>query len=176
MARKQMRVQTAWEPTWDGPIKEWTLKFIWNQKWRCDQATNEVDDLLQDGHIVFMRISTRYPRVMQPNQFMALYKTAYANLIHDKSCHKRRRHHKRVTKDISELHGLVGETTNTGYIKALLEEAPDELKLAMALVTSGTVALRGDEPLKTLNAKLRRILGLESTFDLKQAIHELLFN
>jgi len=176
--RQQRRVRARLnEPTWEGVIKNWTKSFIRSQKWRCDPTLNEAEDLLQDGHLVFMRITTAYPRVIEPSQFMALYKTAFTNLIHDKSCHKRRRDHVRAPQDVSELYDLVSETTNSGYIRALLDEAPQELKLALELVAADANGLKADKQSpQTLNMKLRRILGLESTFDFRTALHDLLFN
>jgi hypothetical protein len=174
---RRTRVTTVFDPIWEGPIKNWTKNFIREQKWRCDEAINGPEDLLQEGHIIFTRIAARYPRVVELNRFMALYKAAYSNLMHDKSCHKRRRHHDRAPVDISELHDLVGDTTNIGYITALLDEAPQELKLALALVAADAQGLKANtQSPRALNMKLRRILGLESTFDFKAALYDLLFN
>ena len=54
------------------------------------------------------------------------------------------------------------------------------MRLALALVTQEPYRLvapvRPREPRENLNMKLRRILGLENTFDLKAAITDLLFN
>lgn len=176
--RQQRRVRVSLnELTWEGPVKNWTKGFIRSQRWRCDPIINEPDDLIQEGHIVFLKIITAYPRVIEPRQLMALYKAAFTNLIHDKSCYRHRRHHERAPQDISELYDLVSETTNSGYIRALLDEAPQELKLALELVAAGSHGLKPDKQSpQTLNMKLRRILGLESTFDFKAALHDLLFN
>jgi hypothetical protein len=61
-----------------------------------------------------------------------------------------------------------------------LQEAPEELKLALALLINDPAKL---EPTKmprgyreNLNMRLRRILGLKPGFDLKAALTELLFN
>jgi hypothetical protein len=171
-------VLTAWSPTWEGPVEQWTKKYIKKHRWRCD-LIYEFDDLLQEGYILFDKISRYYPRA-EPRQFMALYKMSYANLINDKSSYmqRKKRCHDELPTDVSELWSHMGETTNTGFLSVLLSEAPQELRLALALIAENQLEapVTPKEPRENLNMKLRRILGLADTFDLKDALYDLLFN
>lgn len=171
---------SIWEPTWEGSVEQWTRGYTRSHKWRCD-IIHDVDDLTQDGYILFDKLKKRYPRIVDPAVFMGLYKTCFVNFINDKSC--RMRNKKRLyvdqPQDVSELWtNNVGETTNSGYLSALLAEAPEELRLALMLVGENPNILpaTGASSGKKLNMKLRRILGLADTFDFKTAIYDLLCN
>ena len=94
---------------------------------------------------------------------------------------RKRECHVETHLDVSELFlDLTSELHNDGYLNILLSEAPQELRLALAILREQPEALIGPgptkEPRENLNMKLRRILGLADTFDLKEAIHDLLFN
>jgi hypothetical protein len=112
---------------------------------------------------------------------MALFKKCLTNLINDKSSFisRRKNAYTVLPEDVSSYcYNMTGDTTNAGYLSALLSEAPQELKLAIAMTLSGELEapITPKEPRENLNMKLRRILGLADTFDLKEAIHDLLFN
>jgi hypothetical protein len=179
---KRARVFITWEPVWEDTFSSWAISTIRKQRWRCDIIEDE-EDLLQDAHLLFLKLAARYPRVIEARHFMALFKTALNNHIHDKSRYLQRKHacHVELPMDTSELCiGHIGDTTNAGYMAALLAEAPEELKLALALLTEEPHRLEAlitpKEPRENLNMKLRRILGLADTFDLRQAVTDLLFN
>lgn len=168
-----------WCPLWEGPIKNWVTKQIKRQKWRCDKIY-DFEDLIQEGYLIFMKLVAKYPRVTEPQNFMALYKTAFTNFIHDKAAYMQRKRccHDELPHDVSELWNVLGETTNAGYLTAILAEAPEELRLALDLIAENPDSLKHQPrgPRENLNMKLRRILALEDTFDLKSALMELLFN
>jgi hypothetical protein len=176
------RIATVWEPEWEGAIKNWATSFIKKQQWRCDKIY-EFEDLLQEAYVLFLKLAARYPRVVEPAHFMALFKTSLSNFIHDKSIYLQRKKecHVDVGVDISDFCiSHIGETTNAGLTMLLLNEAPQELRLALALVTDDPASLGAPinprKPRENLNMKLRRILGLENTFDFKAALIDLLLN
>jgi len=176
------RVRVVWEPVWEGAVKNWASGYINKQQWRCDIIVGH-DDLLQDAYLIFLKLCGRYPRVIDPRHFMALFKTSLTNAIHDKSSRATRKGECLVDlgADISDSCAeWAGELTNAGYLSALLAEAPEELRLALALLANepGRIIapVNCRKPRENLNMKLRRILGLESTFDLKTALMEMLFN
>src|SRR5581483_7732775 len=91
MQPKRVRTPIVWEAEWEGPIQNWARKFISKNLWRCD-PTQDADDLLQEAYLTFHRVKATYPRVIEPAHFMALFKTAMNNQMHDRaSAVKRKR-------------------------------------------------------------------------------------
>jgi len=164
MTRKRERIRVCWSPKWDGPIKAWSQKFINQNLWRVDRI-HDADDLIQDAYLTFVKVQEAYPRVVEPGHFMALFKTAMTNRMHDRARYVmlKRTIHDDTPYDVSEMFdGRIGEVTNQGYLNALLTEAPNELRAALALLASNPGALRSNEgPRENLNQKLRRLLGID---------------
>lgn len=173
----KVRTRLRWVPEWEGPTQIWTTSFIKKNQWRCDRI-HELKDLEQDAYLIFIKIAERYPRVSEQKHFMALYRSALSNHIHDMSRYMRRKRlvHEETHQEATELCvAQPGEVTNAGYLNALLNEAPEELKLALVLMETEPeklrVKLRGQR--ENLNMKLRRILGVEA-FDFTGALKSLL--
>jgi hypothetical protein len=166
MTRNRVRGRLSWSPSWEGPVQGWAVNFIKANKWRCDWV-HDKDDLLQDAYLTYLKVVETYPRVIEPKHFMALFKAAMWNAMHDRARYKRRKRlvHEETPKDVSEFcEGRIGELTNYGYINVLLAEAPEELHMALALLEENPEALRSrvnaQGQRENLNMKLRRILGL----------------
>jgi hypothetical protein len=174
------RATPAWSPTWQGPVQQWSAKFIKNNKWRCDRIY-DFEDLMQEAHLIFLRISDKYPRIIDPRHFMGLYKVALSNWFNDRASYMQR-HGQAVDLGIDPMELCMGhiEEGHAGLLSILLEEAPQELRLALALLAENPEALRTETPTagqrENLNMKLRRILGLSAAFDLKALLTDLLFN
>lgn len=174
---KRRRVRLHW--AWEGAIKNWTIKFILKNKWRCD-AIHDIDDLLQDAYLVFMKIKARYPQVTEERHFMALYKSALSNAICDRSRYMRRKNlihlelHETAYDALTAT--MVGDTTNAGHLGVVLSSAPQELQQALTLISTEPeklrVRLKG--PRENLNMKLRRILGVSTEFDFTGSLRALL--
>lgn len=172
------RVRLRWSPQWEGSIKSWASKFIIENQWHCDRI-HEFDDLLQDAHLIYLKIAERYPRVVEPKHFMALFQVALRNKIHDHSRYMRRKRllHEETSVDAAEIiASQVGETTNHGYLRALIAEAPEELRLALILLETQPETLRTQVPglRENLNMRLRRILGVEGKFDFAGLLRSML--
>ena len=170
MPQKRVRARLAFTPIWEGVIRGWAKKFISKNRWRCDSIHN-FDDLLNDAYLTFIRVAERYPRVMDPPHFMALYKTAMRNEMHDRARYVQRKRpvHAELSDDVSDLFDdRMGEVTNGGHFNLLMAEAPPEVRLALTLLSEQPEALR--DPAKrpknreNLNMRLRRILGIEFDF------------
>lgn len=173
MSHQRMRERIVWSPVWGKQYEGWAANFIRKNIWRCDNI-NSFQDLMQDAYLVFARVAMTYPRVVEPKNFMALFKMAMANKMHDRSLYKKRKSAAEVclSSDVSEFFtGRIGEMTNAGYLGALLNEAPEELRLALNLLAEGVprenfnVAKKspGKRTLHTkenLSMVLARILGL----------------
>ncbi len=170
MAQKRERAHLEWSPKWEGVVSGWTANFIRRNHWRCD-ALHEFDDLMQDAFLVFLKICDKYPRVIEERHFVALYKRAITNQFHDRALYMKRKRvlHQDTAQDVSELYtGRIGELTNGGYAAALLNEAPEELKLALEVFIKNPEALRTPAKAKerqNLNSKLRKALGLGEGYD-----------
>jgi hypothetical protein len=183
-----MRAHIVWTPVWPGPCRTWAAKFISQNKWRCD-GIHGSDDLLQDAYLTFNRIAERYPRVVERAHFMAQFKTAMHNEMHDRARYTQRKRaiHDSTPADASDLNDQrIGETTNAGYLRALIEEAPEELQLALTLIEQNPTLLRSPphrrrQPRNNLNMKLRHLLGFDKmrldvhrTYDFVGALKALL--
>ena len=176
------RSALTWAPSWEGPVKQWAAKFIRRNQWRCDRIY-EFDDLMQEAYLIFLRITEKYPRVVEPKNFMGLYKMALSNWFHDRAAYMKRKNVSHVDVGVDPLElclGQSGELRHNGELAILLSEAPQELRLALSLIAGNPEALKAfqprGQPRENLNMKLRRILGLSEKFDLRAALTELLFN
>jgi hypothetical protein len=173
-----------WEPKWEEGIRGWTLKFISKNKWRVD-GIHDVDDLLNDAYLIFMKIKQKYPQVVDKPCFMGLYKRAITNWMHDHSRYVRRKRavHDETSVDAADLFvGRIGEVSSDGYLMALLAEAPPEVRAALHILVTNPEVLRSrshNGRRENLNAKLRRILGMDKSgqdvkYDFASAIRSLL--
>lgn len=166
MPCKRVRAVVCFTPVWVGTIRNYALKFIHQNRWRCDRI-HEIEDLEQDAHLIFIKISTKYPRVVEERHFMGLFKVALANNFHDRALYMKRKRvlEQDTSQDVSELYtGRIGELSNGGYVGALLAEAPEELQIALQLIANNPEMLKTPRHAKreNLNAKIRRVLGTQS--------------
>lgn len=186
MAGHRVRPRVAFTPTWEGPIKGYASKVIARNMWRCDRI-HSTDDLLQDAYMVFAKIAAKYPKVVEPEHFMALFKRAMFNCFHDHSRYMHRKQEVSVDTpvDATDFYaGRIGEVTNNGYLNALIAEAPEEVRYALAVFEDPVAcsALRQRRRKKkgklrlreNLNMRLRRVTGAAKEVDLTGAIRALL--
>ena len=166
--QKRYKVRLNFTPEFNPILRNWTLKFIKNNKWRCD-SIHGFDDLMQDAYLLFVKVSTSYPRVMDPKHFMALYKTTLKNSMHDHARYMQRKRilHEDTSQDVSDLYAdRVGELTNGGYISSLLSGAPLDLRRALELVMRNPPCLRDTPRRETLNMTIKRVLSTNMNFDI----------
>ena len=170
--RCRKRERIVWSPVWGKEYEKWATSFLWKNKWRCDPV-NDMDDLLQEAYLTFAHVADTYPRVIEPKHFMALFKRAMTNKMHDKSCRYNRRRgtvEAPISTDVYEVFaGRIGEVTNGGYLAALLNEAPEELKLVLAMLADGRLDEAKQrhklEPRENLSMRACRLLGLNPDLD-----------
>ena len=146
----RVRATLTWSPCWEGPTKQWALGFVKKNLWRCDRI-HELDDLVQDAYLTFLKICKKYPRVIRQAHFMTLYRTAMSNEMHDRARYVRRKRelHEDTSVDAADLPGRIGEVSNDGYIAVLLEQAPEPLREALICLAQNpdehrNAALRGE--------------------------------
>lgn len=167
-----VRVRLPFTPTWNRDYEKWSRGFIRAHKWRVDRLHDE-DDLLQEAWITFNYVANAYPREMDPDKFLALFKRAMINKMHDRSCRVKRRKNSpegAISCDITEvLAGRIGETSNNGYVAAVMNEAPEELKLVLSMTIDGKLEPkhRSLRDRKSLSMRMRDFLnskGIYSAF------------
>src|SRR5258706_12980921 len=172
MKRKQrLREHVKWTPFWGNEYAGYATNLNRSNHWRVDPI-NDMDDLLQDAYLIFSKVKDAYPRVIEARHFMALYKRALINSLHDKSSYKTRRVDIDVhlSSDATDLClGRIGEVTNAGYVAALIEEMPEELKTALNMLARGLPAEKRRphalQPRESLTMQLRRLLRLPLNSD-----------
>jgi hypothetical protein len=180
MARQRERI--VWTPVWTEEYTKWTRGFVRSNRWRCDPLYDK-DDLEQEAFFVFAHVAATYPRIIDPGHFLALFKRAMINKMHDRSCRYNRRKgtvEAPISVDIYEtFSGRIGEVTNSGYVAALYSEAPEELKLVMNILAEGSFDppaknRREAEQSPTISARLCRALGVPAGSDPIAEIRQLL--
>lgn len=162
------RVVLTWRPEWNSKIENWTKYQITKNLWRFDTIDGP-DDVMQQARILFWQLGQRYPDVIEPSHFFALYKTSLLRKFHDKARARQRSiiDQEVVAEDVAM--GMESSMPNYGHIKLLLEEMPDELKTVLSALTTGRVRLKLDRPTtqKRLrnnhNMRLRKRFSLNST-------------
>src|SRR6266853_2009621 len=95
-------------PMWDSRFKGWAAKFIWKNKWRCEDYL-EFDDLMNDAYLIFRHIKASYPLVSEPSHIMALFKVAMQNEFNDKAKYKQRKQAVEISLETVMLHNRDGE-------------------------------------------------------------------
>ena len=172
------RERVCWSPVWGKEYEGYAANFYRANSWRCDNI-HSLPDLMQDAYLIFANIKSKYPRVIEAKHFMALYKRAITNNMHDKAAYKHRKDAVDVhlSFDATEfLAGRIGEVTNSGYLAALLDEMPEELKLVLSTLANGLPPekpeprTRGLQPREGLSMQLRRLLRLPMKSDPLTAI------
>lgn len=169
--QKRERERIVWKPVWGKEHSNWASSFNHENKWRCDSMLGH-DDLMQESWIIFDKLTFTYPRVIEPKHFFALFKRSMVNKMHDRSCAKRRKDAVQAVlpADVADFFiGRIGETSNAGYLGALLNEAPEELRLVLEhLAKNGCRDNKRRsrfEPRENLSMKLCRSLGLPLDVD-----------
>src|SRR6266704_173488 len=122
VAPRHVRIKLNFTAEWSPIIRNWAAKHIRDNQWRAD-SIHGFDDLMQDAYLLFVKVSERYPRVMEPRHFMALYKTSLRNSMHDHARYMQRKRvlHEDTSEDVSDLYAdRIGDLTNGGYISSLL--------------------------------------------------------
>lgn len=182
MARIRTKIHTRyrpklWSSTWKGSIEGWTTNFIHKNQWRCD-SLHEFEDLLQDAYLIYLKVCERYPRVVNPRNFMGLYKVTITNWMHDHSRYMKRKRviHENTSSDVSELYAdRIGDLTHEGQIAASLAAAPQEVTKALFVLMNKPEQIRNNLKPENLNGRISRVLGVPPRqFDYVGGIREVL--
>jgi hypothetical protein len=73
----------------DHGARQWLVKTAYKHLWRV-HSFYELDDLIQDGHMLYALVRQRYPRAKDAPHIMRLFTVTFINHIHDLSKHQSR--------------------------------------------------------------------------------------
>lgn len=172
MTKKKTDAQYV--PRWEGPVEGYATNQVTRALWRVAR-THDRDDLMQEARIVFWRCSRAYPVLDTPEHFMALYKTALRNRVHELANKNTRTPATASNDEWQESGNLAkreqpGDLDNDGYIATLVRQAPREVAMVLSLFLNAPAELleiaeqswsngrRGSEK-RDVNAMIRRFLG-----------------
>jgi hypothetical protein len=178
MPERKQRLRISWSPKWGPDYIKWTASFIRDNKWRVDRI-HDFQDLMQDAYLIFDKIAEAYPRVISPSNFFGLYRRAIINKFHDRSCAKTRHGKVEVTlpEDVADFFiGRIGEAGNAGYVTALINELPEEMRLVIQHMTSNEPRPHRsrNQPRENLSRKICRTMGLPEDRDPVKELKQLL--
>ncbi len=180
---KRVRVKDLWEPQWDSVVKGWTRKFILQNRWRTE-TINDIDDLMQDAYIVFMKVRDTYPMVVEAPLFMRLYQTALWRKFMDKG--RKLKNDILVARYMSQeisTHMPEMKSYNEGPLKVLLMDGPPEIKMLLdflnnddnlKLLCEPQRKRRGYTPRQNIDQRLSYLLGIPS-FPFRDTLRRWLF-
>src|SRR5690606_11351497 len=174
-----------WRPRWEPEIKFWSLAYIRKNKWRYEY-THDVDDLIQDAYVVFMKVAEAYPRCVQPGHFMALYKTSLRNMLWDKSREYERKLHL-IDEHMEVDFAQTGDCdtpdplSNLGEVAALIASGPPEIRMFMSFIQNDENLLKLREPQRSkrgeprlnFDQRVAKMLGIEK-YPFRDTIRQLL--
>jgi hypothetical protein len=167
-----MRAET--KTNMDQGVRGWIFKTARENMWRVSSHI-ELSDLMQDGFLIWVKVTARYPSVTEQKHRMSLFKTSFTNHIHDLS--KKRTRLELVAEanlDTPMSAMLEGEDPNAdpdlGFI---IEQLPAALRrvLARMIASDSPYRLRLDHTRETTNERLCRFAGLDpSKRDIQAAL------
>lgn len=170
-----------YKPKYNGPIQGWAVNYSAANAWKVS-AIMELDDLLQESYMIFLKCKARYPVLEEAKHFMALYKRAFTNHVTDLA-ELASRSKDETDHDISVIHMThCGETDNDGRLATLLRQAPREVQMVLNLMLNApqelvdlTVAGWHTVDRRCTNGGAGRInaaLGLDPKLNVMQMVHD----
>lgn len=160
----------------DRALRGWLHNTAVENYWRVADWY-ELDDLIQDGYCVFLKVSARYPNVANQKNLMALFKVAFVNHIHDLSKKKTRGSIVAREHDLGvDIADIAPDSPDIHLAFAFLP--PLLRKLVVAMQTdprAGQPCRRRPDHRETTQEKLARIIGVSpDSPDLIEALRQAL--
>lgn len=125
-----------YHPEFAGPVEGWMINYNTKNFWRVARSM-EWEDLSQEGYLVFMRCSARYPVIDTPQHFMSLFKRAWINQFTDLA--NRDTDQRAEVSDFREFDGdeivtePIGDTNHNGDLVLMIQQAPSEVRMVLNL-------------------------------------------
>lgn len=88
-------------PKWEGPIEKWAIQTALRNRWRVTPLY-DLDDLIQEAIIVFLKCQAKYTSVTDPPHFMRLFQIALINRI-TTLANKRTKRGYGITESLTDL-------------------------------------------------------------------------
>ncbi len=178
LTRLEMRVRLDWEPSWEPEISGWSVNFINKYKYKIDPIY-EFEDLIQEAYCKYLLCVERYPKIIVPAHFMALFKSALFNHFFDlaKVYKFKQTSSVLLPEDVSDFENIrKEENLLNGYQAVVLSEMPIELqkwilsyfnkedlqKFRESYSTNGDALSQRE----SFNDRIRRITGMGENLDL----------
>jgi len=158
MRRPDTKTRTTFPPTLLG----WAIKHARKSLWRL-AGVADLDDLIQDAHLMFLICAKRYWYVVDDRHFTALYKTAYTNMVNLAV----RSHGPAYKVDVQADQS----TCDNAHVLTMLAEAPKEVRAVLAASwDDNSKWTRRYRKAKiqhrdTTNSRLRRLIGAPNGTD-----------
>lgn len=170
-----------YKPQYNGSIQGWAVRYSAANAWKVS-AIMELDDLLQESYMIFLKCKERYPALEEAKHFMALYKRAFINHVTDLG-ESATRSKGETDGDIQYIYDTQqGETDNDGRLATLLRQAPREVQMVLNLMLNApqelvdlTVAGWHTIDRRCANGGSGRInaaLGLDPKLNVMQMVHD----
>lgn len=147
--------------------RRWIFATAKKNLWRVT-AHHDIDDLIQDAFLVYVRIQRRYPDAT-PAQQLRLFQRSYLNHIHN------------LARQVSKSRAVSLDLVETqppcefSHLMRTISEAPDIVrKVIVALATKQVpkYRVRHDNTRQTTSELMCRMIGIEPTVN----VHSLLIN
>lgn len=113
----------------DDGVRKWIARTARENFWRV-QSFYEIDDLIQDGYICYMKVRSRYPQAKKPAHIMRLLQVTFKNHIQDLA---RRR---TIERRVMETEAVRYSNFIDPESHALFQSAPDYVKEFFRFVLS----------------------------------------
>lgn len=174
-----------YQPIFAGPIEGWMINYNSKHFWRVARSM-DWEDLSQEGYLVFMRCSARYPVLDTPQHFMSLFKRAWVNHFTDLSNRDTDLRHEvsdHIELDDGEIiREPIGETGHNGDLLIMIKQAPDEVRMVVNLFLNAPAELlesalsswSGEDRRRKDggSAMISKLLGLPKDRDVIAAVRE----
>lgn len=158
-------------PTWTGSIEGYSKNYCIKNLWKFLPLSYDLEDLMQESYVVFLKCQMRYPEIDTPQHFMSLFKSALHNYLFDLS--------KPYLMEVQHLVYLPEEVNLENFsfaeeeatLRILLSQAPKEVKQVLNLLFNAPIELldmigfnstdRRGKSLVSCNKKLCALLGYD---------------
>lgn len=157
----------------DAGAKAWLLRTVRKEYWRVCKLC-DLEDLIQDGFMLWALVIQRYPTATRVRHRMALFMRIFYNHIHQMSKHQSRQPDLTLACEMSTPDGELMELEvldeETATLAAKLATAPVPVQKVMQLYSTeaGRRKLRapyriyGDGTRETFNERLCRLVGMDA--------------
>lgn len=113
---------------WDGPIAGYATNYVLKHHWRVSRIM-EIEDAKQESYVVFLKVKRAYgSKVDNGAWFMSLYKRALTNRFNDLSDKNTN-----LSVECFNVQMSDAKTLDSGILKIVMEEAPEEIKGVLSL-------------------------------------------